>query len=46
MQKLVEFNGGRFEGVGLRVTLVWSNCNDLDLHVVEPDGEEVNWDTN
>ncbi len=25
----------------VRVTLVWYNANDLDLHVIEPSGEEV-----
>lgn len=44
MKKLVEKNGGKFDGVALRVTLSWSGCNDLDIHLVEPRGEEIWWD--
>jgi len=25
----------------MRVTLVWKNCNDLDLRLTEPDGTEI-----
>ena len=25
----------------MRVTLVWKNCNDLDLRLTEPDGSEI-----
>eukprot|EP00930_Biecheleria_cincta_P076680 TRINITY_DN63894_c0_g1_i1.p1 TRINITY_DN63894_c0_g1~~TRINITY_DN63894_c0_g1_i1.p1 ORF type:complete len:658 (-),score=128.61 TRINITY_DN63894_c0_g1_i1:155-2128(-) len=37
----VEQHGGRYEDVVIRMTLVWDNCNDLDLHVVEPGGNEI-----
>jgi len=43
MKELVEKHGGKFEGVGLRATLSWSGCNDLDLHVIEPKGYEISW---
>jgi len=43
MKKLVEKHGGKFEGVGLRATLSWSGCNDLDIHVIEPKGGEIWW---
>jgi len=29
--------GGAYYNTWLRVTLVWENCNDLDLSVIEPD---------
>ena len=25
----------------MRVTLIWENCNDLDLHLIEPSGTEI-----
>lgn len=25
----------------MRVTLIWENCNDLDLHLIEPSNEEI-----
>lgn len=34
----VEQAGATFEGTKIRATLVWHNCNDLDLHVREPPG--------
>jgi hypothetical protein len=33
--------GGRYDDVDVRVTLVWNNTNDLDLHVFAPSGEEI-----
>lgn len=33
--------GGRVEGVELRVSLAWSNFDDLDIHVLEPSGVEI-----
>ena len=34
--------GGRVEGATLRISLSWSNFDDLDLHVHEPAGRGVN----
>jgi subtilisin-like proprotein convertase family protein len=33
--------GGRFKDVSIRVSLLWDNYNDLDLHVICPSGEEI-----
>ncbi|MFA5359178.1 MAG: hypothetical protein WC310_05190 [Patescibacteria group bacterium] len=33
--------GGMIEGVDIRFSLAWSNRNDLDLHVIDPDGFEI-----
>jgi hypothetical protein len=33
--------GGQYDQVDVRVTLVWDNTNDLDLHVYTPSGEEI-----
>mmetsp|Transcript_53356 Transcript_53356/g.120300 ORF Transcript_53356/g.120300 Transcript_53356/m.120300 type:complete len:435 (+) Transcript_53356:705-2009(+) len=37
----VEGNGGRYEEVAIRATLIWDDCNDLDLRVTEPNGNVV-----
>lgn len=34
--------GGNYNS-WIRVTLLWDNCNDLDLHVVEPNGNEISY---
>lgn len=28
----------------IEIALVWENKNDLDLHVIDPNGEEIYWD--
>jgi hypothetical protein len=33
--------GGQHDNVDVRVTLVWDNRNDLDLHVTTPSGEVI-----
>jgi len=35
--------GGRIDGA-LRISLAWSNYDDLDLHVLEPTGHEIYFD--
>lgn len=40
----VEENNGQYEDTLVRATLIWDNCNDLDLWVIEPDRTQVNWD--
>lgn len=41
-QRLTEA-GGRFENVDIRVSLIWNTRDDLDLHVITADGEEIDY---
>ena len=41
IKERVKKAGGRVEGATLRVSLSWSNFDDLDLHVHEPPGRGV-----
>lgn len=43
LERLVEVRGGN--NGALQVFLSWSNHNDLDLHVVPPNGREINFST-
>lgn len=38
IQQRVEAAGGMYGGVDIRASLLWNNRNDLDLHVITPDG--------
>lgn len=40
IKERVKAKGGRTDAV-LRVSLAWANSDDLDLHVIEPDGHEI-----
>ena len=40
-QERVESNGGEYTHTYIRATLIWDNCNDLDLHILEPGGTEI-----
>lgn len=41
IKKRVEQAGGMYQGVDIRVSLLWNNRNDLDIHVVPPVGREI-----
>ena len=41
IQKRVEDAGGQYKNVDIRASLLWNNRNDLDLHVVTPNGEHI-----
>jgi hypothetical protein len=44
IKERVKAAGGNVNGV-IRVSLSWFNFDDLDLHVVEPNGREIMWNT-
>ena len=39
----VESNGGLYDNTAIRATLIWDNCNDVDLHIREPRGTEISY---
>lgn len=41
IKERVKSAGGKVEGVAMRVSLAWSNYDDLDLHIIEPDGNRI-----
>lgn len=41
IKERVKRAGGRVENVALRVSLAWSNTDDLDIHVLEPSGNRI-----
>jgi hypothetical protein len=41
IKQRVEAAGGQHKDVDIRVSLIWNNRNDLDLHVVAPDGSHL-----
>lgn len=43
IKEKVKRAGGQVEGVKMRVSLAWSNYDDLDLHVIEPDRNHISY---
>jgi hypothetical protein len=41
IKKRVESAGGQYQNVDIRISLLWNNRNDLDLHVITPRGEHI-----
>jgi hypothetical protein len=41
IKERVKKAGGRVDDVSLRVSLTWTNYDDLDIHVMEPDGRHI-----
>jgi len=41
IRKRVLDAGGQHGNVDVRISLVWDNTNDLDLHITAPSGEEI-----
>ncbi len=41
IKKRVESAGGQYSDVDIRASLLWNNCNDLDLHVITPTGGHI-----
>jgi hypothetical protein len=41
IRKRVLAAGGQYDDVDVRVSLIWDNRNDLDLHVTCPSGEKI-----
>jgi hypothetical protein len=41
IKEKVKRAGGTVENVAMRVSLAWYNFDDLDIHVVEPDGNHI-----
>ncbi len=41
MAQRVRNAGGQYDDVDVRVSLLWDTRDDLDLHVITPDGEEI-----
>lgn len=41
IKERVKRAGGQVENVAMRVSLAWFNTDDLDLHVIEPDGNRI-----